>query len=155
MKNLILSVLLLFAACLAVDVQAQGVSKAYPMYSDIPGKTDAQKLKDTIAGGAAAESQTVAIEGYYSTIAVQVNLKKLSGTLAGKLYLYGSLTGGKTATSAAQYEKVDSLTLGNYTSTFVKVFKVTPSNYVWYRVEMAPTGTNSTEFSSKAVARKP
>lgn len=152
MRNLFLSIALLL---IGVVCQAQGVSKAYPMYSDIPGKTAAQMLKDTIAGGGTAESQTVKIDGYHSNVSVQVNLKKLSGTLAGKLFLYGSLTGGKTATSAAQYEKVDSLTLGNYTSTFVKVFKVAPSNYVFYRIQMEPTGTNSTEFSSTAVARKP
>lgn len=144
MKSIVLS---LCFALLCVGVQAQkSISKGFRLVSDVTGKTSAQAQKDT-AVNTTAKSQTAYIPGYYSTVSVQVDLTKISGTAAGKVYFEGSLN------KTGQFEKVDSLTLANVTAQS-KVFNVTPGRFVYYRIRVAPTGTQSTAFQSFAVARK-
>jgi hypothetical protein len=142
MKSILLT--LVFAiACIGVQAQT---SKAFPLKSDVAGKTSTQAKADT-AVNTTAKSQTAVIPGYWATISVQVDLTRISGTTAGKLYYEGSLTG------SGVYEKVDSLTLANVAAQS-KVFNSTPGKFVYYRVRVVPTGTQSTSFRSLAVARK-
>ncbi len=144
MKNIIYSAILTLLA--AFSVNAQTVSKAFTLLSDVPGKTTAQKQADTVAN-AATKSQSIKIDGFYNSVSVQVEATRISGTAAGKIYLRGSLTGGS-------YEKVDSLTLANVATVQTKVFQSVPSKYVFYQIQFVGSGTQSTAFKSYAVARK-
>jgi len=145
MKNFILSLCLVLIA--VAGLQAQSASKGFKLLSDVPGKTAAQAQKDT-AVNTTAKSQSAKLPGYYAIFSVQVQLDKISGTTAGKAYFEGSLTGTTNG-----WEKVDSLTLVNVASQ-TKVFASAPSKYVYYRIRVVPTGTQSTAFFSYGVARK-
>lgn len=145
MKQIFLSFLIMLAVCFGcANTQAQTKSESFTLYSDVPNKTTAQKQSDTITTG--TKTQTNKIAGYYNIAAVQVEVNKISGTGAGKAILYGSLNG-------TSYEKVDSLTIVNVTQQ-TKVFSLVPSKYVFYRISVSVTGTQSLAFKSLAVARK-
>lgn len=145
MKNLIL--VLALAILSASPVLAQrSASKAYRFKSDVVGKTATQAAKDT-ATNAVEKSQSVQILGFWNTVSVQVFLRKLTGTPAGKVYYEGSLNG-----AANTWDKADSITVYNIANQ-TKIFNTTPSKYVFYRIRFAGTGTQTTEFYSIAVAR--
>lgn len=145
MKRFILSICL--ALLTIAGVQAQSVSKGFKLLSTVSGKTAAQAQKDT-AVNTTAKSQQIKLPGYYDIVSVQTQFDKISGTTAGKAYFEGSLTGTTNG-----WEKVDSLTLTNVASQ-VKVFSSAPSKYVYYRIRVVPTGTQSTAFFSFGIARK-
>lgn len=140
---------MLFSAFTAYGQKS--VSKAFKLKSDVTGKTVAQAVMDT-AVNTTAKSQSAYIPGYYSSVSVQTDFRKISGTIGTgtKAYLEGSLIKG---TAASTYEKVDSVSLANVTSQS-KVFSVVPGRYVYYRVRVVGVGTHATEFKSLAVARK-
>lgn len=151
MRNFLTIICLALTVCFScannAQAQSQTVSKKFRVYSDNVLKTAAQKTMDTATNGN-AKAQVAYIPGFFNTVSIQVQMRRLSGTLAGKLYFLGAVTNDANA-----FEKVDSLTLVNVANQ-VKIFNVTPSKYVYYKVQLAPTGTNSTEFKSLAVARK-
>lgn len=147
MKNLILALAFALLATVTPALAQKEVSKAFKLKSDVAGKTTTQAAKDT-ASGTVEKSQSVAIAGFWNTVSVQTMLKKLTGTPAGKVYFEGSLNG-----AANSWDKADSLTVLNV-ATQTKVFNVSPSKYVYYRVRFVGTDTHTTEFYSFAVARK-
>lgn len=148
MKNILTIICLCLTVCLScASVQAQSQSSSVTLYSDVPNKTTAQKQADTLAN-AATKSQSRSIPGYYDNIAVQVELNRISGTAAGKVYLRGSLNG-------TSYEKFDSLTVANVAQQ-TKIFNVAPSKYTFYQIQFVGGvgATQSVAFKSMAVPRK-
>lgn len=146
MKNFIFALALGLLAIATPVLAQKDISKAFKLKSEVAGKSAVQAQKDT-ATNAVEKAQSVRIPGVWSTVSVQAFLRKLSGTPAGKVYFEGSLTGASNS-----WDKADSVTVLNVANQ-TKIFNVTPSKYVFYRIRFAGSGTQSTEFSSLAVAR--
>lgn len=147
MRNFLTIICLALTVCFscANNAQAQSQSSSVTLYSDVPNKTAAQRQADTLAN-AATKSQTRSIPGYFDNVAVQVELNRISGTAAGKVYLRGSING-------TSYEKFDSLTVANVAQQ-TKIFNVAPSKYTFYQIQFVGTGTQSVAFKSVALPRK-
>lgn len=99
---------------------------------------DAQQLSskkptaDTLVDVDAATIVSDAI-GDVKKIAIQVTAKKISGTLAGKVYLQASLNG-------VDYLTLDSLTLTN-SARVSKIFTITGTPAQYYQAAFTSTGT--------------
>jgi hypothetical protein len=128
----------------------QTASRSQILTSDASKALASQKVADTLAN-ATTKTQTAKIDGFNDMVSVQAVLTKISGTAAGKVYLLGSLDG----TNFVRAGGSDSLTVLNVT-TQSKIFEVTPSKYVHYRIQfVGGTGaTQSVRFNSLAVYRK-
>lgn len=76
-----------------------------------------------------------------TTITLQLNLTKGTGTPAGYASIHGSVDG-------ITYEKIgtDSVALGN-TATQLKIWKLTTHTYPYYRIRLIGSGTQSTAFN--------
>lgn len=154
MRNKISLILLGLSLAVSSFVQGQALQKSESvsapsiLTSNVVGKTAAQSIADTLVN-AATKTQTVKIPGYWDVVSIQANLTKISGTTAGKVYLLGSLDN----VSFDRAGGLDSLTVSNVTLQS-KTFHVSPSRYVFYRIQFVGTGTQSTRFNSLAVTRK-
>lgn len=143
MKRLLFSLLFALVAFAGI---AQSSSESIPLLSDVAGKTTAQKQRDTISTG--TETQSAKIAGYRDVVSIQVEVNRLSGTAGGTAILQGSLYG-----TANTFVNIDTLTFTNVAAQ-TKIFEVNPSKYVFYRVAVTVSGTQSLDFRSLAVARK-
>ena len=84
--------------------------------------------------------------GFYNIVTAEAVITKVSGTAAGKVYFAGSLDN-------TNFDLLDSLTLTNITTNF-KHFKLTSSPYYYYKLIYRPSGTQTSTFVGKYVARK-
>ncbi|MCF2517141.1 hypothetical protein [Dyadobacter sp. CY351] len=87
-----------------------------------------------------------------SVLSIQVTATKISGTTAGVVRVFGS--NDKQAwirvQEAAALGAADSLNLANV-ATQTKLFKEQPSKFLYYRVAVTGSGTQSTKFITTAV----
>lgn len=79
----------------------------------------------------------VAVNGAKANVSIQVNVGKLTGTVAGKIDIYGSVDGVtyETALATASVSKADAS--ANY------VIKLTNNAYKKYRIWSISSGTNT------------
>ena len=95
-----------------------------------------------------AETQNITFNPMSSKLrAIQVTVKKVTGTVAGKVYLEGTIDGN--------YVLLDSLTLSDQAIN-TKIFPFTRSvgtNYLGYRARFATTGTQTSTASASWLRR--
>jgi hypothetical protein len=102
--------------------------------------------KDTITAPGNATHE-VTITGAKSALSFQVNVLKISGTVAGSITIYGSVDGTNYETAA-----LDSVALQDASQNYV--FKHTSNNYLKYRITVTTTGTSSISERSYVLYRK-
>lgn len=98
---------------------------------------------DTLSMSASSDtvSKVIRATAGYSAIGIQVNMTKLSGTAAGKAYLYGSLDG-------TNYVISDSSAAFTNITTNVAQFSKSSSPWTYYKVEVRPMGGSTATQSS-------
>lgn len=101
---------------------------------------------DTITN-AVTKNQFVQIDGYQDIIAVQPTFVKISGTAAATVKLQGSVDGVAYTDIGSSYTVTD-------VATQTTAWIITPSNYVHYRLNIVPTGTQSVKVTTPVLARK-
>lgn len=90
----------------------------------------------SLSGSADTTTKTLSVTAGYSSFAIQVNLTKLSGTIAAnsaKVYVYRSL-------DAVNYVLTDSSAAFTDQTTNVAQFSYTPAPFTRYRVQIRPMG---------------
>ena len=138
---------LLFSLLCLVSIQAQvtgpkvtwkaiGYMKSTPTHATI----------DTLTN-ATSKAQYCIVEGSNIHITVQPTFTKISGTVAGTAKLQGSILG-------VNYVDIPNQTL-TLTDTASQTFTFTnvPSQYKYYKVLFAPTGTQSTKVETAVLVR--
>lgn len=90
----------------------------------------------------------IKLASYNEALTIQAIVNKTSGTIAGKVYLYGSL-------DATNYDKLDSLTLSDQAVNFKHFTVSPPAKYYAYQLQYVATGTQASTFKAlyKASAR--
>lgn len=83
----------------------------------------------------------------YDVVTVQLNVTKISGTVAGNAEIQASLDGVNYSTVAE-----DTLTLTNGNSS--KIWALGRSDYLYYRVRVATSGTQSSAARGIILYRK-
>jgi archaellin len=108
---------------------------------------------DTLSESSSSDtvSKVITTTAGYSSLGIQVNMTKLSGTASGKAYLYSSLDG-------TNYTLTDSSAAFTNQTTNTAFFTKTTTPYVYYKVQVrevgAGTGTQSSVVSVYYVARR-
>lgn len=125
MKYLILIIGLAF---LSFNINAQRILRPLP-------------LLDTCANTGSSE-HVITVSGTYNNGVFQHVGTKISGTVAGKTYLYGSVDN-------VNYVKLDSFTNVNQTTNTV-IFTQTRPMYPYYKI--GSTGTGTMSMQTKAYA---
>jgi len=94
---------------------------------------------DTVSAVAGMDTVTkvITVTAGYSALGVQVIANKLTGTPAGKAYLYGSLDG-------INYTLTDSSAAFTDIAANVAYFTKVTTPYVFYKVQVRPMGVAST-----------
>jgi hypothetical protein len=146
----ILILLLLVVGGLATKAQVAPYGKAY-VFPTIAG--DTLTNVDTVA-------KVIPATAGYSVLGIQVNANVLSGSLAGKAYIYQSLDGyNYTLTDSVAYSATPTFTSTIYpagispTYTNVATFQKTTSPSVYYLVEARSTTTVSAPVQILYTAR--
>lgn len=98
-------------------------------------------LLDTVANTGSSE-HVITVSGTYNNGVFQHVGTKISGTVAGKTYLYGSV-------DAVNYIKLDSFTNVNVTTNSV-IFTQTRPMYPYYKI--GSTGSGTMSMQTKAYA---
>lgn len=90
---------------------------------------------DTLVMSASSDTVTkvIPVTAGYSSLGIQVNVTKLSGTMAGKAYLESSIDG-------VNYTLTDSSSAFTDITTNVAFFTKTPTPFAYYRVRVRPMG---------------
>jgi len=138
MKKLIAFALGAMFLFIGVSGQAQTIPTR--LLSTVVGKTTVQAQMDTVAN-TATKSQKVAIAKRWQQATIQVVLRTITGTPAGKVILLGSLDG----TTFAQV-KTDSLMVG--AAALSKLFTISQTPYNYYQLSYTGSGTMSVEMKS-------
>lgn len=130
----ILSILVCGLVFMAINAKAQTPAKVMTVTSTSYSNTGADTA--TILSNIASDN-----------VSIQPVVTKVSGTIAGKAFVWVSLDG-------VNYQKLttDSMVLTN-TTTNTKVFTIAPSKYLYYRVITTGTGTMAATFKSWFVAK--
>lgn len=145
----ILSFLFAFTLLFAVGAKAQfGTAYAFPLVQG-----DTLTNTDTVA-------KVIKTTAGYSEIGVQVNLNKISGTVAGKVYLFASNdTRSYFLIDSASYAAIPAGAsgsvfgaIGSYTHT--AYIKATGSPWVYYTVAATSSGTVSAPVQVLYTLRK-
>ena len=101
---------------------------------------------DTLTNADTVNKVFTATAGY-SALGVQPVVSKLSGTVAGKVYLWASLDG-------TNYVKTDSLTLSDQTTNTTVWGKTGGVPFVYYKVQAISSGTVSAKVRVYYVERR-
>lgn len=101
---------------------------------------------DTIKTGALTVTKVINLTSGYSLVSFQPVVTKVSGTIAGKVYIAGSVDG-------TNYILADSLVLSDV-ATNTKIFKFTGNPYWKYKIWGVGTGTLKGLFTLWYLARK-
>lgn len=98
---------------------------------------------DTLAMSASSDtvSKVIRATAGYSALGIQVNVTKLSGTVAGKAYLFGSLDG-------TNYVLTDSSAAFADQTTNIAQFSKNTTPFTHYRVMAKPVGGNTATYSA-------
>lgn len=102
---------------------------------------------DTLTN-AGTVSQLKQITGYHKVIAIQTTVTKVTGTPAGTVVLYGSLDG-------VTYDTIpgtERFTITNVATQTV-IWPLNVSNYAYYKVVTAGSGTQSSRVKSYYIIR--
>lgn len=101
---------------------------------------------DTLTN-AATRDLTLRVPGSNNVLTFQLNVKKLSGTTAGTAFVQGSLDGVNYFTLSG----TDTLTMAN--SDNYKSWVLPRSNFLYYRIRVVGTGTQSTQLKGIVLYR--
>lgn len=143
MKKIIL-ILVLSTSMLAAFSQATTYTTSLPSGSDYAGVM-ASKL-DTLTNADTAYYE-VYIVGAKHTIGFQVNVTKLTGTLAGKVDLFGSIDGVNWIPTAIASQQ----TITDASGVFA--FSLTCNCYKKYRLRVMTSGTNTSSHRAYLLYR--
>lgn len=140
--------LLAFTVLLSTQCFSQQLKAVAPFLSETTGKE-----LDTLVN-ATTKNQKVKVGSSASTLYIQATALKISGTTAGVVRLFGSNDGiaWKRVIAGGSLAAVDSLNLANVSTPQTIFFADTPSKYLFYRVAVTTTGTQSTQLRTTAVA---
>lgn len=118
------------------------------------GAKFALAVGDTLASVDTVQKIITATAGY-NAMGIQVNLNKLSGTLAGKAYLYTSLDAlNYQLTDSASYTATTTSSYSTPTMTHTAIFTKTTVPGVSYRLWIVSTATTSTPVEVWYTLRK-
>lgn len=121
----------------------------YPIYSDVAGKTLAQKQSDTITN-TATKTQTLAISRLHPNAEIHAKVRQISGTAAGYVILQVSNDG-------TNFAKVDSARIYSVASPTIQTKRLalngSPAKYA--RISYTGVGTMSAELKSEFLTVKP
>lgn len=127
MKKFLVLFIAMFVAFSAIHVQAQSTKK--------------------VVGAASINTAGTIITFQYTPsklFAVQASVAKTSGTIAGKVYLQGTIDGN--------WVNLDSLTLSDQ-ATNTKIFPITRTSYLSYQLSYVPTGTQQSVLTGSYLRR--
>lgn len=99
---------------------------------------------DTVTN-ATAEGATLQVKGFQSTVAIVVAVTKISGTVGGNIEIQGSNDGVKYAT-------IDTIALADATKNYQ--WSSAPKKFLYYKANMAGTGTMSASYSATVYTTK-
>lgn len=136
--------ILLTALTLFFFVASQAQSKQAHLKSSV------SHVKTDTVSGTATVNQSLQIQGYYPTIAIQPVVTKVSGTAAGAVRLYGSLDG----VNYVRINPTDSLLVTNVSTPQTKIFTITGSPYEFYRAAYTGVGTMVAKIVTLATWKK-
>jgi hypothetical protein len=135
MKNIRFLLFVALLGCLSFSANAQfGRAASFPLVAG-----DTLTNTDTVA-------KVITATAGYSASGIQVNLTKLSGTVAGKAYLYQSLDGiNYVVTDSASYTTLSTTTpsIQSPSVTATAMFSKNPVPSVYYEVVATSSGTVS------------
>ena len=106
-----------------------------------------QTTSDSIKTGALTVTKYLTLQGGYESVSIATVVTKVSGTVAGTVYIAGTVDG--TNYTAA----LDSLTLSNVTTNH-KIFMVTGNPYWKYKIWGVGSGTMNGVLTVWYLARK-
>lgn len=110
-------------------------------------------LSDTVtdAGTASVTSSRIAGGGAGVTVTIQVNVTKISGTVAGTISLMGSLDGSnyKALNTAETQTALATITAGNASAVYH--WRLNGNPFLYYRVSWTGAGTMAASFTAKIV----
>lgn len=135
MKNLLfLLMVAVFSLVATSDIQAQSGTKMSVAVADTLTNTD-------------TTSKVIPITGGFSSLAIQPIVKRLSGTAAGTVVLYGSVDGVNYVATG------DTMTLTNQV-TNTTLWKIGVPAYSYYKVIAISSGTVSEVLNVWYILRK-
>lgn len=108
--------------------------------------TPTHATTDTITN-AVTKYQYVQIDGYNDIVTIQPTFTKISGTAAATVKMQGSLDNLAFSDIGNAYTVTD-------VATQTTTFSVNPSTYIYYRMQIVPTGTQSVKVKTPVIARK-
>lgn len=116
------------------------------------GTAQAQAITPTNSGDSLTNADTVnliqQIRGEWASVAFQVVVSKASGTVAGTARFQGSIDG-------TNYVDINTDTLAlSDQATNTKIWVDTGANYLYYRVNVITSGTQSSAASGSVFRRK-
>lgn len=139
MKKIILSIAIAFCVAAApVNTQAQTGTGDYAGYL---------AALDTMTNADTATYE-VTVTGAKASVAFQVNTTKISGTLGGKINIYGSVDGTNYLTTALSSE----ITITD--ASQVRGFVYSYNAYKKYKIVVITSGTQSSSHRVYALYRK-
>jgi hypothetical protein len=95
---------------------------------------------DTVTNAATKTLTLPVTKAWYKTITIQAVVTKISGTAAGTVTLQGSNDGSNYVTVSSSYSDAQTLSVSN-TTTNTKLFKITGTPYLYYRLSYTGSGT--------------
>lgn len=120
---------------------------ALTVSTQLQAQTALTPVTDTLTD-AGTRNLTIKISGAYNDVLTfQLNVVKINGTTAGSAYVQGSLDGVNYFTLPG----TDTLTLTNGNN--FKGWVAGKSNYLFYRVHVVGSGTQSTQLKAWALFR--
>lgn len=118
------------------------------------GRAISLKSVYSLSSDTVTNTGTVYLEGRVAdkgAVAIQVNITKISGTVAGTATLYGSVNG-------STYQPVDTVDAPAYTLTNVTsqgiIWHIDKSYLNYYRVSITGSGTMAASFTSDALIKE-
>lgn len=142
MKKAIFAILLLAAT---VAVKAQTNLKVFQTDQTI------HVLGLDTAINAAGAAPILSLPGYYDLITVQGTVTKISGTVGGSLKLYGSVDGIAYSLATAT---TDTLAVANVAPAQVYSWTLTPSKFLYYKVQYTSLSSQTSQLRARALAHK-
>ena len=106
-----------------------------------------QATTDSVKTGALTVTKYLSVNAGYSSIGIQPVVTKNSGTVAGKVKLYGTIDGTNYISTG------DSITLSNVT-TNTAIWNVTVKPYAKYKIEAVGSGTMNALLNVWYIMRK-
>lgn len=101
---------------------------------------------DTVSNTATKTLASVKVDQFYDLVAIQVDVEKVSGTVAGSIYIQGSL-------DKSNWVNLDTLSPSNVANqTFLKVYTSYPYSYL--RISYTGAGTMAAIPRARALYKR-